>query len=174
MSKRNILIALQSFCLCLAIFMIAGCSGSSKNEDAVKIWHWMTDRQEAFEKLAKDYYDQTGVKVVFETYAPTDVYKNKITAAASGHLLPDIYNPQSDKKELASYINAGYIADLTDEMNTGWKDVFFEKSLIANSFEENNEWGVKPGIYGVPLDVSSLMIYYNKEDFNDLLRITIA
>ena len=167
MSKRNIIIALQALCLCFAIFMVSGCSGggSGKSEDVVKVWHWMTDRQEAFEKLTKDYYDQTGVKVVFETYAPTDVYKNKITAAASGHLLPDIYNPQSDKKELASYINAGYIADLTDEMNTGWKDVFFEKSLIANSFEENNEWGVKPGIYGVPLDVSSLMIYYNKDLF---------
>lgn len=167
MSKRSILIALQTFCLCFAIFTFSGCSdsGEKADTDVVKVWHWMTDRQEAFETLTKKYFDETGVKVVFETYAPTDVYKNKITAAASGHLLPDIYNPQSDKKELASYIKAGYIADLTDEMNTGWKDVFFEKSLIANSFEENNEWGVKPGIYGVPLDVSSLMIFYNKDLF---------
>ena len=72
MSNR-IVIALQAFCLCLAIFMVSGCSNTGgKDEDTVKIWHWMTDRQEAFEKLAKDYFDQTGVKVVFETYAPTD------------------------------------------------------------------------------------------------------
>ena len=69
MSKRNIIIALQTLCLLLAIFMVSGCSGSgsAKSEDVVKVWHWMTDRQEAFEKLTKDYYDQTGVKVVFET-----------------------------------------------------------------------------------------------------------
>ena len=163
-SKVLLLVAMLS---CLGLFVV-GCSQNetqNKDEDAVKIWHWMTDRQAAFETLAKKYFDETGVKVVFETYAPTDVYKNKITAAASGKLLPDIFNPISDKRELASYINAGYIADLTDAMNDGWKDVFFEKSLVQNSFPEGNEWNVKPGIYGVPLDVSTLMIYYNKDLF---------
>ena len=161
--------------LVICISFLAACSqnqeggsgkrGNDNNADVVKIWHWMTDRQAAFETLAKKYFDQTGVKVVFETYAPTDVYKNKITAAASGKLLPDIFNPIADKRELASYINAGYIADLTDAMNDGWKDVFFEKSLTQNMFTDNNEWKVKPGIYGVPLDVSTLMIYYNKDLF---------
>lgn len=163
-SKVLLLVAVLS---CFGLFVV-GCSQNGtqqKDEDAVKIWHWMTDRQAAFETLAKKYFDETGVKVVFETYAPTDVYKNKITAAASGKLLPDIFNPISDKRELASYINAGYIADLTDAMNDGWKDVFFEKSLVQNSFPEGNEWNVKPGIYGVPLDVSTLMIYYNKDLF---------
>ena len=125
-SKFLLLVAMLS---CFGLFVV-GCSQNEtqqKDEDAVKIWHWMTDRQAAFETLAKKYFDETGVKVVFETYAPTDVYKNKITAAASGKLLPDIFNPISDKRELASYINAGYIADLTDAMNDGWKDVFFEK-----------------------------------------------
>ncbi len=163
-SKISLLLAMLS---CFGLFIVS-CSQNetqNKDEDAVKIWHWMTDRQAAFETLAKKYFDETGVKVVFETYAPTDVYKNKITAAASGKLLPDIFNPISDKRELASYINAGYIADLTDAMNDGWKDVFFEKSLVQNSFPEGNEWNVKPGIYGVPLDVSTLMIYYNKDLF---------
>lgn len=162
-SKAILLSVLFSF---ICLFNIS-CSKqeATKDEDVVKIWHWMTDRQAAFEQLSKTYFEQTGVKVVFETYAPTDVYKNKITAAASGKLLPDIFNPISDKRELASYINAGYIADLTDAMNDGWKDVFFEKSLVQNSFPEGNEWNVKPGIYGVPLDVSTLMIYYNKDLF---------
>ncbi|MFA7073869.1 MAG: extracellular solute-binding protein [Endomicrobiaceae bacterium] len=154
--------------LCCLFLTISGCGkkeGSKSDESSIKVWHWMTDRQAAFEKLADQYYKETGVKVVFETYAPTDVYKNKITAAASGQLLPDIFNPLSDKRELASYIKAGFIANLNDEMNSGWKDVFFEKSLLQNMFEENNEWGVEPGYYGVPLDVSSLMIYYNKDLF---------
>ena len=164
LNRKTFLLSVLFFCFCL---FTVGCSKqeATKDDDAVKIWHWMTDRQAAFEQLSKKYFEQTGVKVVFETYAPTDVYKNKITAAASGKLLPDIFNPISDKRELASYINAGYIADLTDAMNDGWKDVFFEKSLVQNSFPEGNEWNVKPGIYGVPLDVSTLMIYYNKDLF---------
>lgn len=164
---KNKVLLLVAMLSCFSLFVVSCSQNESqqKDDDAVKIWHWMTDRQAAFETLAKKYFDETGVKVVFETYAPTDVYKNKITAAASGKLLPDIFNPISDKRELASYINAGYIADLTDAMNDGWKDVFFEKSLVQNSFPEGNEWNVKPGIYGVPLDVSTLMIYYNKDLF---------
>lgn len=167
MSRARLFVSLQVF-FCFVILLLSGCAQKqeTKDGDAVKIWHWMTDRQAAFDKLAEQYFKETGVKVIFETYAPTDVYKNKITAAASGQLLPDIFNPLSDKRELASYIKAGYIADLTEDMNAGWKDVFFEKSLTQNIFEENNEWGVKAGYYGVPLDVSSLMIYYNKDLFS--------
>ena len=87
MCKKSINVVLKIFCLCMAMFVVSGCSDkrttdSEKSEDVVKVWHWMTDRQEAFEKLANDYFAQTGVKVVFENYAPSDVYRNKITAAA--------------------------------------------------------------------------------------------
>jgi len=144
-----------------------GCTPrEAKPKADVVIWHWMTDRQAAFEKLTEDYYKETGIRVLFETYAPTDVYKNKISAAATANLLPDVFNPMGDKKEVAAYINADFIADLTEEMNIdGWKDIFFEKALAQNTFEAGNEWNVKPGIYAVPLDVNSLMIYYNKDLF---------
>jgi ABC-type glycerol-3-phosphate transport system substrate-binding protein len=159
--------------VCMAFFVCAFSSCEGKKEDKPKadvvIWHWMTDRQEAFEKLALQYLEETGVRVLFETYAPTDVYKSKISAAATADLLPDIFNPIADKKETASYINAGYIANLSEDMNKdGWKDIFFEKSLTQNTFEEGNEWNVKPGIYAVPLDVNSLMIYYNKDLFSQV------
>mgnify|MGYP001049099085 CR=1 FL=1 len=164
--RKSLLLKVLLLAFVVAVF---GCSQKQEQQiddkNVVKVWHWMTDRQAAFDKLAEQYYKETGVKVVFETYAPTDVYKNKVTAAASGQLLPEIFNPLSDKRELSSYIKAGFIEDLTDEMNAGWKDVFFTKSLEQNKFEEGNEWGVKPGYYGVPLDVSSLMIYYNKDLF---------
>ncbi|MDR2192420.1 MAG: extracellular solute-binding protein [Endomicrobium sp.] len=159
-----------SVSICLAFFVcsFSGC-GKNKNEQPkadVVIWHWMTDRQDAFEKLAATYLEETGVRVLFETYAPTDVYKSKISAAATANLLPDVFNPISDKKEVASYINAGYIADLSEDMEKdGWKDIFFAKALTQNTFEPGNEWNVKPGIYAVPLDVNSLMIYYNKDLF---------
>ena len=163
---------LKTFVLTQIIFAFAVClftgceTKESKPKADVVIWHWMTDRQAAFEKLADQYFKETGIRIVFETYAPTDVYKNKISAAATASLLPDIFNPMGDRKEIASYINAGFIADLTDDMNIdGWKDIFFEKALAQNTFEPGNEWNVKPGMYAVPLDVNSLMIYYNKDLF---------
>ncbi|MDR3111756.1 MAG: extracellular solute-binding protein [Elusimicrobiota bacterium] len=156
----------------LCLFAVSALFFSSCSKEAVEldvdvmVWHWMTDRQDAFEKLAKDYFTKTGVKVIFETYAPSDVYKNKISAAATANLLPEIFNPMANKKEIASYINAGFVADITDDMNKdNWKDVFFQRALENLSFEENNEWGVKSGIYGVPIDVSSMLIYYNKDLF---------
>ncbi len=158
---------LAQICFIFALGIFAGCGSKKEAPKAdVTIWHWMTDRQEAFEKLANQYFEETGVRIAFETYAPTDVYKSKISAAATADLLPDVFNPIADKKEVASFINAGFIADLTADMEKdGWKDSFFTKALTQNTFEEGNVWDVKPGIYAVPLDVNSLMIYYNKDLF---------
>lgn len=150
------------FALCLPFF---ACSQNKAPKADVVIWHWMTDRQETFDKLAAKYEQETGVKVTFETYAPSDVYKDKVRAAASGKLLPEIYSPLGDKREIASYVNAGHVSDLTEEMNKGWKEVFFEKPLLQNTYPEGNEWNVKPGIYGVPIDVNVMMLYYNKTLF---------
>ncbi|MCL1972265.1 MAG: extracellular solute-binding protein [Endomicrobia bacterium] len=160
-------LVLAQITLAFAVCLFTGCETKEPKPKAdIVIWHWMTDRQAAFERLADQYFKETGVRVVFETYAPTDVYKNKISAAATAALLPDIFNPMGDRREIASYINAGFIADLTEDMNRdGWKDIFFEKALAQNTFEPGNEWNVKPGIYAVPLDVNSLMIYYNKDLF---------
>lgn len=151
--------------LCMFIPSVSCGNKNAEKQVDVVIWHWMTDRQPAFEKIAAQYEKETGVKVSFETYAPSDVYKDKIRAAATGKLLPEIYSPLGDKRELATYINAGYVADITSEMNKGWKDRFFSKPLAQNTYEENNEWHRKPGIYGVPIDVNAIMIFYNKDLF---------
>lgn len=150
--------------LCLLLPLVSCGRKTSPHVDVV-IWHWMTDRQAAFEKLADKYEKETGVKVEFETYAPSELYREKIRAAATGKLLPEIFSPLGDKRETASYINSGYIADLTSEMHAGWESRFFPKPLVQNTFPENNEWKVKPGIYGVPFDVNAIEIFYNKDLF---------
>jgi ABC-type glycerol-3-phosphate transport system substrate-binding protein len=125
----------------------------------------MTDRQAAFDKLAAQYEKEKGVRVQFETYAPSESYRDKIRAAASGKLLPEVYNPLGDKRELAAFIKSGYIADLTPEMEEGWKNRFYPKPLGQNTFDASNEFGVAPGIYGVPIDVNAMEIFYNKDLF---------
>ncbi|MGA2090411.1 MAG: extracellular solute-binding protein [Endomicrobiales bacterium] len=151
--------------VCSLVVPFSSCSQNATPKADVVIWHWMTDRQTAFEKIAAQYEKETGVKVLFETYAPSEVYRDKVRAAASGKLLPEIYSPLGDKRELSSFINAGYVADLSADMQAGWKDMLFDKPLSQNTFTEGNEWKVKPGIYGVPIDVNAIMIYYNKDLF---------
>jgi len=146
--------------------MLTSCAKKEKQKAAdVIIWHWMTDREDAFNELAKRYEKQAGVVVKFETFAPSDAYRDKIRAATQGNLLPDIFSPLGDDREVSAYIKAGHIANLTDEMNRGWKDRFFDKPLAQNTFLKGNQWSVEPGIYGVPIDVNSMEIYYNKDLF---------
>ncbi len=157
-----------TFLISIAFLLLPTVSCTGKNEVPaadIVVWHWMTDRQAVFDKLSSEYLEQTGTKVLFETYAPSEVYKDKVRAAASGKLLPEIFSPLGDKRETAAFVNAGYIADLTSEMDKGWKQQFFDRPLAQFTYTEGNSWNVKPGIYGIPIDVSAIMIYYNKDLF---------
>ena len=151
---------------CSALYFFIGCSTPAPKSDTVVIWHWMTDRQNAFEKLAQQYEQETGNKVKFELYAPSDIYSQKIVAAAQARILPDIYGILDKKAVLASFIESGYVADLTQEFakdDAAWEKVLFPKALAVNRFGEGNVYKMKPGIYGVPIDVTNMQMLYNKK-----------
>jgi ABC-type glycerol-3-phosphate transport system substrate-binding protein len=131
----------------------------------------MTDRQAAFFELAKQYEAKAGVKVNFELYAPSDAYSQKVRAAAQGNNLPDLFGILGEKRDFASFIKAGHIADLTGEMernNNCWRNAFFAKALEVNIFPEGNSYGIKPGVYGVPIDIMTIQMLYNKDLFKKI------
>jgi len=177
---------------------IFGCGNSdTKGKPDLVLWHWMTDREEAFLELAKRYEEETGIKVSFELYAPSDAYSQKVRASAQTGTLPDIYGLLAEKRDYAAFIKAGHITDLSDYMNgfiatnkddyaklikkgfisdltydmeqkfKEWRRIFFKKALEVNIFPEGNQWGVKPGIYGVPIDVTNIQMLYNKDLFKE-------
>jgi len=124
----------------------------------------MTDREEAFLELAKKYKQKTGVDIIFELYAPTAAYTSKIRAAAQADKLPDIYGVLLQMRDFAAFIKAGHVYNLTPYMNTdegAWKDTFFKSALNMNSFVEDNQYNVKPGIYAVPIDMNNIQLIYN-------------
>jgi ABC-type glycerol-3-phosphate transport system substrate-binding protein len=126
----------------------------------------MSDREAAFLELARRYETHKGTKVNFELYAPSDAYTQKIRAAAQTSTLPDIFGILAEKRDFASFINAGHIYNLTEEMDRdggAWKNKLFEKALAVNEFKEGNIFGVEPGIYGVPIDVTNIQMLYNKD-----------
>jgi ABC-type glycerol-3-phosphate transport system substrate-binding protein len=126
----------------------------------------MTDREPAFQELAKRYEASTGIKVKFELYPPSDAYSQKVRSAAQGANLPDIFGVLGEKRDFASFVKAGLILDLTpymDEAQGAWRDSLYPNALAVNLFTEENSYEVKPGIYGVPLDIMAIELVYNKK-----------
>ncbi|MDP2920966.1 MAG: extracellular solute-binding protein [Candidatus Omnitrophota bacterium] len=126
----------------------------------------MSDREDAFLELAKRYETEKGIKVDLELYAPSDAYTQKVRAAAQTNTLPDIFGVLGVKRDFASFVKSNYVYDLTEEMNRdngAWKNKLFAKALAVNEFEQDNSFGVKPGIYGAPIDVTNIQMLYNKD-----------
>lgn len=161
------------------LFHLAGCGCSGGSKPAGKtapaviitVWHWMTDREPAFKELSRRYEEKTGIKVNFELYAPSDAYSQKVRAAAHGDNLPDIFGVLGEKRDFASFVKAGHILNLMpymDEMQGLWRNQFFNKALAVNEFPEGNTYGVIAGIYGVPIDIMTIEMLYNKDLFKEL------
>jgi len=126
----------------------------------------MTDRNDTFQKFAQEYQKETGIEVTVQLFAPSDSYSQKIIAAAQANVLPDIYGILDKKSIVADFIKAGLVTDLTDAMQADggkWKESLFDKALADKRFDAGNIYGVTPGIYGVPIDVSNQQMLYNKK-----------
>lgn len=151
--------------------LFSGCAAKTDSSKEVNVWHWMTDREPVFKELAKRYEAKTGIKVNFDLYAPSDIYSQRVRAAAQGATLPDIFGILGEKRDCSSFVKAGYVLDLTPYMledNSKWKNSFFAKALAANEFSAGNSYGVAPGIYGIPIDVMTIQMVYNKALFKQL------
>src|SRR5688572_29450556 len=105
---------ISSVVFCLAVLQLAsGCrSQKAADPNALLLWHWMTDRDDALQQLARQYQKETGVTVQLELYAPSDAYASKVRAAAQTNTLPDVFGVLGESRDFASFINSGYVARL--------------------------------------------------------------
>lgn len=142
-------------------------STGSNAVQTITAWHWMSDREDAFLELGKKYEAQTGIKVKFDLYAPSESYSQKIKASAQTNTLPDIFGVLGESRDLASFIKSGFVADLSGSLegDKTWRDSLFEKAVEVNQFKADNSYGVSPGIYGIPLDMTTIQFVYNKDLF---------
>ena len=160
---------LKFFIIFFLVFAITGCAENDKKDlNTITVWHWMSDRDDVFQELAKRYENEKHVKVRFELYAPSESYAQRVKASAQTNTLPDIFGVLGEKRDLASFIKSGYVTDLSAELDKpaeggAWRSVFFEKGLAVNEFLPNNEYGVKAGTYGVPIDLATIQMVYNKK-----------
>ena len=155
-----------AYSLCCILLILAGCGKPSQPSNKIVLWHWMTDRNDTLQKLAQQYKDETGIEVSVQLFAPSESYSQKVIASAQANVLPDIYGILDKKSILADFIKAGLVADLTSAMEAdsgSWRKSLFEKALADRQFDTGNTYGVKAGIYGVPIDVTNEQMLYNKK-----------
>ena len=125
---------LKNFIICLLVCSLTGCAGESSKEQkgqeaVITVWHWMSDRDDAFQALAKKFETEQHVKVKFELYAPSEAYAQRVKASAQTNKLPDIYGVLGEKRDFASFIKSGYVANLnadllTEKDGSAWKGAF--------------------------------------------------
>lgn len=158
------------FLILICIVMIAGCmpAGSKQKSERIVIWHWIIDRKDTFDALAKMYKDQTGIEVEFKLFFPPDIYRQKVITVARAQKLPDIFGILGEKKILASFIKAGHVLNLNSYMDAddaSWRNRFYPQTLGLVTFNEANNYGVDEGVYGVPIDTTLMQFIYNKALF---------
>jgi ABC-type glycerol-3-phosphate transport system substrate-binding protein len=159
---------------CLAVLVSLISLSSCKKQNAsvenspVVIWHWMTDRDEAFQELSKRYKQETGRDVQFQLYAPSDLYSQKVRVGAQTNSLPDVYGILGDSRDLASFVEAGHVENLTAQLGDGpgsWKNSFYAEAVNTAYFKPVNQFQIPEGYYGIPIDVTTLPMIYNKALF---------
>jgi len=161
---------LAGILLASLVFTGTSCNKSDAGDakGPVTIWHWMSDREDAFKELADRYKAQTGKEVRFELYAPSEAYMQKVRASGQTTTLPDIFGVLGESRDIASFIEAGHILNVQPEMDKDggvWRKRFYPEALEGNEFKAGNRFNIPPGIYGVPIDVTTIQFIYNKGIF---------
>lgn len=162
--------------LMTGVLAVAACGTGIPAEDgdgadgggAITFWHYFADRKQVFEEFAKQYEEETGVSVKI-VVADGGQYATKFQAAAQADTLPDILIGWAGPGEkLAPYVDEGIIMNLDDELaQDGWGERFFPPALTNASFQPDNQWGVEPGVTGVPLDMNNIQFLWNKDLFEE-------
>lgn len=163
--------------LCLALSACGTGGGIPRGSDGatakakgsgvtLTMWHYWTDREALMKELASQYQAETGVEVRMEL-VPGDALGQKFQAAAQAGTLPDISASWTTIGDaVAPYAKEGKILNLDGTSAKDWMGQRFAESSMKNvSFAADNQFGVTPGAYYVPIDVNNMQFLYNKDLF---------
>lgn len=140
---------------CALFFLVFLLSGCSKKTETLKFASWGSKSEiEIIKPILEDFEAKNpDIKVEF-IHIPQD-YFQKIHILFASNLAPDVLF--INNLNLPIYANAGVLEDLTPYFETS---AFFEKSIYALKFDNK--------LYAIPRDVSNLVIYYNKDIFDEM------
>ena len=147
-----------------SMIMLAACGGegtgskatgkSGSGEKVIEVWHIEPgEREKYFENVVAQFeQDHPGTKVKL-LRIPNDAYKQKLSVAMSGGNPPDIFQSWGGGW-LKNFVDQGNVLDITDQVD---QDLYLENAIANTKFDEK--------VYGVPLGISTDVMFYNKEIF---------
>lgn len=146
--------------VCLILTAILFCSLKYNNNHNQKtIIQYATWGSESEIKILKPIlhdFEQENPDIKVDLMHIPQNYFQKIHLLFASNTAPDVVF--MNNQYLPVYANAGVLEDLSSYKNEFEFENFYKKSLEALSWEKH--------IYGVPRDVSNLVIYYNKDIFD--------
>lgn len=148
----------------LALTM-ATCASAEANQDAgeeitLSMWHIQTNADDLTAKALLDaieLYEQEhpNVKIVQDA-TQGEQYKVKIRTAAASNELPDIFFAWG-YSFAEDFVKAGKALELDPYLEDGTRDKIKTGLLSVLSYDDK--------VYGLPVDFSGMLMYYNKEVF---------
>ncbi len=121
--------------------------GKNDSKVTVRYLNFKPEAAETYEKIAKEYEKEKGIKVVIET-AANNQYESTLTAKMATKDAPTIFQINGPK----GYVNwSDYCADLSDS------EIYKHLSDKSLSIESDGK------VYGIPFVVEGYGIIYNKE-----------
>lgn len=150
---------LQISVLALASFFLAGCGGDPSENYQIELEVWGTfDDSDAYQEIFTQYRDlNPHIKNITYRKLPVESYQQDLLEALAAGNGPDIF-----------MIRNSWLGDFSDKMVPVPEGMIPEKNyreafpdVVADDF-----FGSDGAIYGVPISVDSLALYYNKDIFN--------
>ena len=131
--------------LVLALAMFTGCSKKEEEVKEIRYLNFKPEIAEVYDKIAKDYEAETGIKVIVETAANNE-YESTLTSKMATDEAPTLFQINGPR----GYLNwKDYCADLT---NTELYKHLTDKGLAVT---------VDGKAYGIPYVVEGYGIIYN-------------
>lgn len=124
--------------------------------EELTFWHIATGgAEEALEKAVERFEADHNAEVEMIRH-DNDPYKTNLSVAMGGGEPPDVFHSWGGGY-LKEYVDAGQVMNITDEID---RDHFLEVGMSMTTFDDE--------VYGAPLAMSLVPVYYNKEIFDDL------
>lgn len=141
----------------LSLAACAGGGGTTPDDGPASLSMWVrSDGPEVQTKALVDAYNELGGDQIELTVVPSQGYQQKVGAAAGSDSLPDLLS--ADVVYSPNYTKQGVFVDITDRVEA----LPFVDDLAQAHIEASSRDGK---IYGVPHNVDSSLIVYNKDLF---------
>lgn len=166
MSKKYVLILLSV----LLVIALAGCSSGAGNKEGtdstsesqnveLQMVFWDSNQEAGLKAMADDFTAKNpNYKITIQTI-PWNDYWTKLQASATGGNMPDIVVMHPN--QVKNYAEGGMLMDLTDMLsNSQITSLDKFPQLVVDDFTVDGKY------YGVPKDIGSIALVYNKDLFD--------